>query len=1046
NQMDLVTSFDCLLDKVAILVKIGDEVAKIHPYVNFAWQVLSAGLKIVKAQQDRDQKISGLVRTMENLYSFVALTDELAENHVLQDIIEQILKQTIECGFFIQEYSRRNFGGRAIVQLFSDADDRIAGFCAAFARLRGNFDSRVNLNTALVLSQTASTIDAIRHDQVLSALKPVAINEYNRDPCLPKTRLDVVKFFVEWIADGPSDQKGVLWLYGLAGSGKSTLSTTIAWMMREFRRLGAFFFFDRDIPKRNAATMIPVLAYQLAQIDARIGAIVSQIVERNPNIAEMPINVQFATLLSAKALQSVEWSGGPIVLVIDALDECGIEKDRAKLLDALSIGFSDLPPFLRVIVVSRPETDIKRKFASHPAVYPYHLDIDSAANKDDISEFLRHRLNKIRTNNEYLHFTSDWPGEDKINALTERSAGLFVWASTASLYIDGHAPDLRLNELIIQQSVDTSSEPFVNLDRLYKTGLQSAGRWADTLFRSDCCAIFGAIICARNPLTCLMIDSLLSLQEPCLQSISRLGCVLRWSETEPIRILHPSFHDYLSGRCHGEPWFIDLEEHNAKLAVHCIKLLDSDNGLRENICGLTLPHPVQNETLPEAVSYACKFWTIRVWDANTGVEMLPPLRGHDNWVRSVAFSHDGSKIVSGSTDKTIRVWNANTGVEMLPPLRGHDDSVIFVAFSHDADGSKIVSGSEDKTIRVWDANTGVEMLPPLQGHDDLVRSVAFSHDGSKIVSGSDDRTIRVWNANTGVEMLPPLQGHRNYVTSVAFSHDGSKIVSGSTDMTIRVWDAEIPPLPGHDDLVRSVAFSHDGSKIVSGFDEETIQVWDANTGVKMLPPLRGHDDWVTSVAFSHDGSKIVSGSLDKTIRVWNANTGVEMLPPLRGHDDSVIFVAFSHDGSKIVSGSDNMTIGVWDANTGVEMLPPLRGHDSWVTSVAFSHDGSKIVSGSADKTIRVWNANTGVEMLPPLRGHDDSVTFVAFSHNGSKIVSVSDDMTIRVWDANTGVEMLPPLRGHDNWVTSVAFSHDGSKIVSRSSDKTIRVWDANTGV
>ena len=48
---------------------------------------------------------------MEDIYSFVALSDELAKNHVLQDIVEQISKQTVECGFFIQEYSRRNFGG-----------------------------------------------------------------------------------------------------------------------------------------------------------------------------------------------------------------------------------------------------------------------------------------------------------------------------------------------------------------------------------------------------------------------------------------------------------------------------------------------------------------------------------------------------------------------------------------------------------------------------------------------------------------------------------------------------------------------------------------------------------------------------------------------------------------------------------------------------------------------------------------------------------------------------------------------------------------------
>jgi WD40 repeat protein len=104
---------------------------------------------------------------------------------------------------------------------------------------------------------------------------------------------------------------------------------------------------------------------------------------------------------------------------------------------------------------------------------------------------------------------------------------------------------------------------------------------------------------------------------------------------------------------------------------------------------------------------------------------------------SVAFSPDGSKIISGSDDKTIRVWDASTGIEMLPPLRGHDDWINSVAFS--PDGSKIISGSDDKTIRVWDASTGIEMLPPLRGHDGLIYSVAFSPDGSKIISGSVTR-------------------------------------------------------------------------------------------------------------------------------------------------------------------------------------------------------------------------------------------------------------------------------------------------------------------
>ena len=65
---------------------------------------------MVQAQQARDVKILGLVRVMEDAYSFVVSADELKSHSVLQDIMEQILKQTIECGYFIQGYTRRSFG------------------------------------------------------------------------------------------------------------------------------------------------------------------------------------------------------------------------------------------------------------------------------------------------------------------------------------------------------------------------------------------------------------------------------------------------------------------------------------------------------------------------------------------------------------------------------------------------------------------------------------------------------------------------------------------------------------------------------------------------------------------------------------------------------------------------------------------------------------------------------------------------------------------------------------------------------------------------
>jgi hypothetical protein len=258
------------------------------------------------------------------------------------------------------------------------------------------------------------------------------------------------------------------------------------------------------------------------------------------------------------------------------------------------------------MVVSRQEQDIQHALGSHLHLRRYALDIDSVTNKHDVLEFVQHRLEEIRTMDGFLG--AHWPSEDKISSLAGGAGGLFVWASTACLYIESHDPDQRLSELINKQPERTSSGPFAQLDSLYATGLQSAGVWDDSSFSSDCCSILGVILSARVPLLYSVIDALLALPQhrPSRKSISCLRCVLRTSETEGIRILHPSFHDYLSERCSAKPWSINLKLHNKEIALRCIEFLGKE--LRENICDMTLPFLRQKKALPEAISYACNFW------------------------------------------------------------------------------------------------------------------------------------------------------------------------------------------------------------------------------------------------------------------------------------------------------------------------------------------------------------------------------------------------------------------------------------------------------
>ncbi len=174
-----------------------------------------------------------------------------------------------------------------------------------------------------------------------------------------------------------------------------------------------------------------------------------------------------------------------------------------------------------------------------------------------------------------------------------------------------------------------------------------------------------------------------------------------------------------------------------------------------------------------------------VWNATTGDTVAGPFTGHRYSVRSVGFSPDGQRIVSGSDDGTIRVWNATTGDTVAGPFTGHTDSVRSVGFL--PDGQWIISGSNDETIRVWNATTGHTVAGPFTGHTDGVNSVGFSPDGQRIVSGSDDGTIRVWNATTGDTVASPFTGQTHSVTSTGLSSDSQRIVS-SGDKSIQMLD------------------------------------------------------------------------------------------------------------------------------------------------------------------------------------------------------------------------------------------------------------------
>jgi Tol biopolymer transport system component len=246
---------------------------------------------------------------------------------------------------------------------------------------------------------------------------------------------------------------------------------------------------------------------------------------------------------------------------------------------------------------------------------------------------------------------------------------------------------------------------------------------------------------------------------------------------------------------------------------------------------------------------------------------LLTLSGPQKPLECVAFSPDGTQLITGGQDNTLKLWDAKTGRE-LHTLKGHSGAVHNVSYR--PDGGQLASASEDGTVKIWDAYTGAN-IRTLKTNGIRMNSVAYHPDGRRLASGGNINVV-IWDADAGRELLT-LEGHGNNVLSLAFNRDGTRVVSGSGDRSIALWDTEtgarLRTFKGHTNAVLSLAFSPDDNRLASASRDSTMQIWDVSTG-QALRRLRGTGESLGSGTFSKDGAFLAACDTKGAVLLWDA--------------------------------------------------------------------------------------------------------------------------------------------------------------------------------
>jgi len=464
------------------------------------------------------------------------------------------------------------------------------------------------LNPAIGRSHSFSVEQAL----LLGRLKAVETG-YSQDlRCMEGTRQFLLAQLMTWATNGSGQKlkRNIYWIYGLPGIGKSSISHSICASLHEEKRLAGAVFCRRDDPNlKEPRNIIPTLIYKLAIIFPHFRSVVAQSLRNDPNLT--PESMKYTVFLDLiRKLRRPPKS--TLIFVIDALDECGNDRSRQRVLKVLADAAA-LAPWLKIIITSRPELDIQQFFntLTQSSHIPYDLTADEKATSD-LRIFAQDRFSGVASKR---HLPSPWPEPLLFDGVISRAAGLFIFIETVALALQTCEDPTELLKSTLQ---DSASAGLKSLYTLYTSILKARIVHSVAKFQR----VIGVVLTTASYRS-LCEETIAELAGVNISQINtwvdELSSLLYREKGDyvAIRIRHLSIFDFfLSGDCPSD-FQVNTGDSNGQLSVACLTTMVRQ--LRFNICGLEDSRRANSDikdlksriekNISDPLQYSSRYWS-----------------------------------------------------------------------------------------------------------------------------------------------------------------------------------------------------------------------------------------------------------------------------------------------------------------------------------------------------------------------------------------------------------------------------------------------------